>query len=210
MISRRQFGGVAAGAAFISATKSFAAESGEEKLVRPELGPDGLYVQPWFLNSFLVLKEDLEEAAAAGKRFAIFWEQKGCPYCKETHMVNLAKPGINKYIRENFVVLQLNMWGSRKVTDFDGQEMEERALARKWGITFTPTIMFLDENVAKVGDRPGVKAEVARMPGYFKPFHFISMFQYVREKAYERQHFQKYIPAKADEMRKQGKEVKIW
>lgn len=210
MISRRQFGAAAAGVALFSAARTVAAKSEKEKLLIPEMGPDGLYVQPWFLNSFLVLKEDLEEASAAGKRFAIIWEQKGCPYCKETHLVNLAKPGINKYIRENFVMLQLNMWGSRKVTDFDGQELEERALARKWGVVFTPTIMFLDENVAKVGNRPGAKAEVARMPGYFKPFHFINMFQYVREKAYERQHFQKYIQAKAEDMRKKGKKVKIW
>jgi len=210
MISRRQFGATAAGAALLSAAGVVAAEAPKEKLLIPEMGPDGLYVQPWFLNSFLVLKEDLEEARAAGKRFAIIWEQKGCPYCKETHLVNLARPEINKYINENFAVLQLNLWGSRKVTDFDGQELEERALARKWGITFTPTIMFLEESAAKVGEQPGAKAEVARMPGYFKPFHFINMFQYVREKAYEKQHFQKYIQAKAEEMRKQGKEVKIW
>lgn len=215
MISRRQFGamaaGMAAGTALISAADAASAKTKQKTaLLKPEMGDDGLYHQPWFLNSFLVLKDDLAEAAAAGKRFAIIWEQKGCPYCKETHMVNLAHPKINKYIRENFEVLQLNMWGARKVTDFDGQEMEERALARKWGITFTPTIMFLDETVAKVGKRPGVKGEVARMPGYFKPFHFINMFQFVREKAYTKLHFQKYIQAKADEMRKQGKKVTIW
>lgn len=210
MISRRRFGAMAAGVAFLSATGPASAESEKKKLLKPEMGDDGLYTQPWFLTSFLVLKDDLQEAAASGKRFAIIWEQKGCPYCKETHMVNFAIPEINKYIRENFDVLQLNLWGSRKVTDFDGQVLEERALARKWGITFTPTIMYLEESVAKVGNRPGVKAEVARMPGYFKPFHFINMFQYVREKAYERQHFQKYIQAKAEEMRRQGKKVKIW
>jgi len=210
MISRRQFGAKVAGAALLPAAGAAFAKTEKSQSLKPEMGDDGLYIQPWFLNSFLVLKDDLAEATAAGKRFAIMWEQKGCPYCKETHMVNLAIPEINKYIRENYEVLQLNMWGSRKVTDFDGQELEERALARKWGITFTPTIMFLEESVAKVGNRPGVKAEVARMPGYFKPFHFINMFRYVREKAYTKQHFQKFIQAKAEEMRKQGKKVKIW
>ena len=210
MISRRHFSAMVAGMAFLLAAAPVFAKSEKANLVLPEMGPDGLYVQPWFLNSFLVLKDDLAEAAASGKRFVILWEQKGCPYCKETHMVNLAQPAINKYVRENFLVLQLNLWGSRKVTDFDGQELEERALARKWGITFTPTIMFFEESVEKVAGRPGVKAEVARMPGYFKPFHFISMFQYVRDKAYTKQHFQKYIQAKADRMRKEGKEVTIW
>ena len=52
---------------------------------------DGLYREPWFLQSFLNLAEDLETAQSAGKRFAIMWELKGCPYCKETHFVNFAQ-----------------------------------------------------------------------------------------------------------------------
>ncbi len=60
---------------------------------------NGQYTQPWFLNSFLDLREDLTEAAAHGKRFAILWEQRGCPYCLEMHRVNLADPAVNDYIR---------------------------------------------------------------------------------------------------------------
>ena len=52
------------------------------------LNDDGLYTQPWFLESFLHLSEDLEAAAAAGKHFAIMWELRGCPYCKDTHLMN--------------------------------------------------------------------------------------------------------------------------
>ena len=60
----------------------------------------------------------------------MIWEQKGCPYCRETHRVNLADQRISSYVTANFEVLQLDLWGSRKVTDFDGKEMEERDLAR--------------------------------------------------------------------------------
>ncbi|MEC9368452.1 MAG: thioredoxin, partial [Pseudomonadota bacterium] len=63
----------------------------------PELTEDGLYRQPWFLESFLELNDDLSAASAAGKRFAIFWELKGCPYCKETHFVNFARQDIHDY-----------------------------------------------------------------------------------------------------------------
>ena len=31
------------------------------------------------------------------------------------------------------------------------------------------------------------------MPGYFKPFHFITMFEYVYERAYERVDFQAFL-----------------
>src|SRR6478752_61516 len=87
------------------------------------LTDDGLYRQPWFLESLLELGDDLDGATKAGKRFAIMWELRGCPYCKETHLVNFARPEIEDYIKANFEILQLNIVGSRKVKDFDGTEI---------------------------------------------------------------------------------------
>ena len=39
-------------------------------------------------------------------------------------------------------MLQLNIIGSRKVTDFDGSELSEKALAAKYSVRFTPTFQF--------------------------------------------------------------------
>ncbi len=209
MMDRRQFGMTAFAAGLGTGLLGAAGRANAAShRIEPILGEDGMYHQTWFLNSFMDLKEDLAEAAEAGKRFAVIWEQRGCPYCRETHMVNLARPEINRYIRENFAVLQLDLWGSREVTDFDGEVMEERALARKWRIVFTPTIMFFAASVAE--GKTGAEAEVVRMPGYFKPFHFITMFEYVKESAYESQHFQKYLQAKGQRLRDQGIEVNLW
>lgn len=211
MISRREFGalaGIGATLAAMGAKPRDANAAGSTD--QPVLGEDGMYHQPWFKDSFLVLSEDIAEAKGDGKRFAVIWEQKGCPYCKETHFVNLSNPDIQSYIRKNFEVVQLDLWGSREVTDFDGEVMEERALARKWGILFTPTIMFFDDDLAKAKGK-GVKGlEVTRMPGFFKPFHFKTMFEYVKDRAYGKQHFQKYLIAKGERMRAEGKEVKLW
>ena len=107
---------------------------------QPILTDDGLYKQPWFLESFLDLGDDLEGARKEGKRFVIMWELRGCPYCKETHLVNFAQPRISDYVKANFEVLQLNIIGSRKVTDFDGTELSEKELAAKYGVRFTPDI----------------------------------------------------------------------
>ena len=74
------------------------------------------------------------------------WELRGCPYCRETHLVNFARPDIEDYIKSNFEVLQLNIIGSRKVTDFDGTEISEKALAAKYGVRFTPTFQFFPES----------------------------------------------------------------
>ena len=173
----------------VVATSSRAASETE-----PTLGDNGLHVQPWFLDSFLELSDDLAEAAAEGKHFAVVWEQRGCPYCREMHRVNLADERIKSFVISNFVVLQLDLWGSRKVTDFDGDELEERDLARKWGVNFTPTIVFFPDDPNAVRGKDGRTAEVFRMPGYFKPFHFNFLFHYVQSKGYERQpHFQRWL-----------------
>ncbi len=211
MMDRRQFGMTALAAGLGTGLLGAAGRANAATdRIEPILGEDGMYHQTWFLNSFMDLKEDLAEAAEAGKRFAVIWEQRGCPYCRETHMVNFARPKINRYVRENFAMLQLDLWGSREVTDFDGEVLEERALARKWRIVFTPTIMFFADGLDQVEGKSGPEAEIVRMPGYFKPFHFITMFEYVRESAYERQHFQKYLIAKGQRLRDQGIEVNLW
>ena len=161
----------------------------------PVLTEDGLYRQPWFLESFLELPDDLAGAANSGKRFAVMWELRGCPYCRETHLVNFARADIADYIRANFDILQLNIIGSRKVTDFDGAEISEKALAAKYGVRFTPTIQFFPESGTRLGERVAEKREVARAPGYLRPDDFLALFRFVREKGYETKSFREYLRA---------------
>ncbi|MEX0695336.1 MAG: thioredoxin family protein [Rhodospirillales bacterium] len=167
---------------------------------------DGLHTQPWFSESFLILKEDVSDAEANGKRLAVIFEQRGCPYCKEMHEVNFQVPEVSDTIRKHFNVVQLNMWGSREVTDLDGKAMEERELARRWRVNFTPTIVFLPtpDEIAKG------ETEVARMPGYFKPFHFLSMFEFVHDGSYKDQNFQRYLQDKFKMMEEKGIKPKVW
>jgi len=161
----------------------------------PVLTDDGLYKQSWFLESFLDLAEDLEDTHKAGKRFVVMWELKGCPYCKETHFVNFAQPEISGYIKANFEVLQLNIIGSRIVTDFDGAKLSEKDMAAKYGVRFTPTFQFFAERAAPLKNEPPQKREVARAPGYLRPEDFLAMFRYVREKAYRDKSFRDFVKA---------------
>lgn len=159
----------------------------------PILTEDGLYRQPWFLESFLELGDDLETSASSGKRFAVMWELKGCPYCKETHFVNFADPAINDYVRSNFDILQLNIIGSRRVLDFDGEELAEKDLAQKYGVRFTPSFQFFPESAEGLADLPPREREVARLQGYMKPEHFLAMFKYVDAGAYDDMSFREYL-----------------
>ena len=92
-------------------------------------------------------------------------------------------------------MLQLNIIGSRKVTDFDGSELSEKDLATKYGVRFTPTFQFFGEKAAALKTLPPAKREVARSPGYVRPDDFLAMFRYVREKAYESKSFRDYLKA---------------
>jgi len=175
--------GAAAGA--IALPRAFAAE--------PQLTAEGLITEPWFLESFLILPDDLASAHKEGKRLAIMWELRGCPYCRETHLVNFAQPRIADYIKSNFEILQLNIIGDRKVTDFDGTELPEKALAAKYGVRFTPTFQFFPETAAGLKELAPAKREVARAPGYLRPDDFLAFFRFVRENAYEKGSFRDFL-----------------
>jgi len=162
-------------------------------LAEPVLGEDGLYREPWFIESFLELPDDLEQAARRGKRFAVMWELRGCPYCRETHLVNLARPDIAAFVRGHFEVLQLNVVGSRKVTDFDGSELGEKQFAARYGVRFTPTIQFFPTSAAGLKDKDAARREVARIAGYLRPDDFLAMFRYVQEQAYETRSFRDFL-----------------
>ena len=183
----------------------------ERANAEPAVNDDGLHVEPWFHESFLDLKDDVAEAAAAGKNVVIFWEQRGCPYCAEMHKVNLARPEISSYIQENFLALQLNLYGSRIVTDFDGTELEERKLAERWRVNFTPTLNFFPADVAAVDGKNGRDAEAWRLQGYWKPFHFHATFVYVKTGAYKHEpNFQRWLGEYREKLRAEGKNVDLW
>jgi thioredoxin-related protein len=81
------------------------------------------------------------------------------------------------------------------VTDFDGEELSEKALAQKYGVRFTPTFQFFPEQSAPLKALEPGKREVSRLAGYMRPGDFLAMFRYVREKAYESKSFRDYIKA---------------
>jgi thioredoxin-related protein len=185
MVSRRAFLAGSVGALALGWSRP--------ALAQATLTEDGLYRQPWFLESFLELADDLESAAAKGKRFAVMWELRGCPYCRETHLVNFAKPEIENFVRARFDILQLNTIGAREVTDFDGEKISEKRLAEKYGIRFTPTFQFFPERATGLAARKPREREVARAQGYLLPEHFLAMFKFVSERAYEKGSLRDYL-----------------
>ena len=51
---------------------------------------------------------------------------------------------------------------------------------------------------------------MARMPGYFQPFHFLTMFEYVRARGYQHAPFHQYLGKKVSGLKATGKEIPKW
>lgn len=147
--------------------------------VRTESG----WTQDWFGESFLDLRDDLSEASAAGQRLCVMFDQRGCPYCEQMHKGHLADVAMEGFIRPRFRFVQLDLHGARPVTDMHGEVLEERALARSWRVTFTPTIVFFPDALP-VMRALGQRVEVARMHGLLAKPQFLGLFQFVAERAY--------------------------
>ncbi|MCZ4271226.1 thioredoxin family protein [Maritalea porphyrae] len=170
-----------------------------------KIGDDGLHKQDWFALTFRDIAEDIETAAADGKRLVLIFEQRGCIYCAKMHEELLSDPEVADYIKENYVVVQYNMFGDEEVTDLDGEVLTEKSAARKWGYVFTPTMVFLPD-VVPAEQTSVSRAAVATMPGAFGKWTFLNMFKWVKERGYEGdEHFQKYHARVIAELREAGR-----
>lgn len=121
----------------------------------------------WFTPSFLDLREDVAEAAQAGKRLMVYFHQDGCPYCKKLVEVNFRDPRIVARTQRHFNAIDINIFGGREVTWVDGRAMPEKAFAAFMKIRATPTLVFLDAS-GKV---------VHRIDGYLPPDEFLAALE---------------------------------
>ena len=84
------------------------------------------------------------------------------------------------------------MFGDVEVTDFDGEALPEKDMVRKWGMLFTPTMVFLPETVED--GQSAAQAAIATVPGAFGPGTTFGMLKWVAEKGYEGdESFQKFL-----------------
>jgi len=138
----------------------------------------------WFKESFLDLRDDLQEALENGKQgIALYFGQVNCAYCKALMEINFKKPDIEKYVRDNYEIISLDIWGSRTVTLFDGTEITESELAIQQNTNFTPSLIFFDET--------GKMA--FKMRGYYKPYRFQAVMKYIVEDFYKTESFRDYL-----------------
>ena len=143
---------------------------------------------------------DLEKFTSQNKLSAVFFEQKDCPDCDTLHKKVLPDKELREIIN-NFKIVQLDMWSKTPVVTPNGKKTTAREWAKEMDIKFAPSIVVFNEK----GE------EIIRTEGSFKVFHTQGIFDYVLSGAYKKQpSFQRYLTARADHIREQGKDVDIW
>ncbi|MEO1767649.1 thioredoxin family protein [Thiobacter aerophilum] len=137
----------------------------------------------WFKESFLNLREDIAEAAAANKRVLIVFHQDNCPYCNLLVERNLSQKDIVDLMQARFDTVAINMWGDREVTDYSGSRMTEKQFAAALKVQFTPTLLFFDEQ----------GQVVLRLNGYLPPQRFKLALEYVANRKEKELPFREFM-----------------
>lgn len=138
----------------------------------------------WFKRSFLDLREDLNEALAAGKRgIIVYFAQANCGYCAAFVEHNLGRDDVTIYLRRHFDVVALDIWGERQVTDLDGDVFSEREFSILHNANFTPSFLFYVEG----------PQQALLLRGYHPPYRFLAALRFVGDGTYQQQSFAEYI-----------------
>lgn len=131
---------------------------------------------------------------------AVFFEQKDCPACDTLHQQVLTDKETREVIGKIHNI-QLDMWSNTPVVTPDGKRMSAREWAKKLDVKYAPTIVLLDAQ----------GKEIIRSEAFFKVFHTQGIFAYAESGAYKTEpSFQRYLSARAEHFREQGKDVDIW
>ena len=97
-------------------------------------------------------KLDGDAATAARKPILIFFNLRGCHYCRGALREVIVPMFRNAEWRAALEFRQVTVDDGKSLVDFDGKTIENIAFAQKRKGTFTPTVMLVDGNGALLGE----------------------------------------------------------
>lgn len=140
----------------------------------------------WFLESFLNLQDDLDNAGEAGKKgLIVVFSTAGCSYCFKFADETLRDPEVVARLRPDFDALALEIFGDDLMVSPKGEEMPVKEFAKKLGADFTPATYFFD-----LEGEPRL-----RIIGFNPPDRFLSAMRYVAEGHYDEGRFRDFLAA---------------
>jgi hypothetical protein len=95
------------------------------------------------------LQAELGRALGKGQPLLVMVSLDGCPFCKVVRQ-NYLSPMREQ---EDLQVVQVDMRSQRRLKDFTGAARSHDEMARQWGITIAPTVLFFGRRGAEVAER---------------------------------------------------------
>ena len=138
----------------------------------------------WFKESFLDLRDDLEDARKAGKRGVIvFLSQKNCNHCQAFIETTLSDPAILKRVQKNYDVIAFDIFNDLELTDIDGSVSTIKNFADQQRARFTPALLFY-----------GVEGKrLLKIIGFYPPEKFSRVLDYIDGGYYQREALGQYL-----------------
>ena len=163
-------------------------------VVKDEASPT-LHAEPFFLPPARSLARQ-----PGGKPLAVLFETPYCSACDEMHREGFQRPEVRAELSK-VDIARFALGERATVTVPDGSSRSVDQWVRALKILYTPSIVFFDAQ----------GREVFRTEAYLRPFHLAGAFAYVSSGAYLKEpSFQRFLQARAEHMREQGKTVDLW
>jgi thioredoxin-related protein len=154
-----------------------------------------LHPEPFFMPA----PQDLARKPGS-KPLAVLFETPYCSGCDEMHREGFQRAAVRAELAK-FDIARFALGERAPITAPDGKAVRVDEWGRALKILYTPSIVFFDAQ----------GREVFRTEAYLRPFHLAGSFAYVSSGAYlEEPSFQRFLQARAEHMRAQGKPVDLW
>lgn len=88
------------------------------------------------------------------KKVMIFAEAEWCGYCKKMNKQVFPQQSVQDSLHKYFFPVRIDVESEKKIT-FNGKQLSEQQLSRKFRVSSTPTFIFLNSEGDIIGTQPG-------------------------------------------------------
>lgn len=101
-------------------------------------------------NNFFVVSQEVEQKQIV---LLLMFHSEECPYCITLEEDFLQPMLLNKSYVPKVLIRKIQLDSGATVIDFQDEEVQVREFARRYGVNFTPTLVFLDANGQEVEEK---------------------------------------------------------
>jgi thioredoxin-related protein len=166
---------------------SLAAEAVDDIMDEYKIGGHGqanVRYPAWFKESFLDLRDDLDDARKAGKRGVIvFLSQKNCNHCQAFIDTTLSDPVILGRVQRNYDVIALDIFNDLELTDIDGSISSIKDFADAQRARVTPALLFYSVEGSRL----------LKIVGFYPSVKFSQVLDYIDGEYYAHETLSQYL-----------------